>query len=250
MKTLARSGSGYWEMTRNPLVCVLFVLPLLVAYEAGMHLADGARTSARNGADVWVRELLTGFGFVPLAAPALILLVLLCWGLWRRQGLPHDPFGVALGMTLESGLFAVGLFGLSQALAPFIALLQGSGLMLSTPPLRAGLDPTVQQILRYLGAGLYEETLFRLLLFSGLWLLFLCWDMPAGLALLLAGFCSALGFAAAHHLGPHGEVFHPLIFLFRTLAGGYFACLFHLRGFGIAVGTHAGYDVLVGLMLR
>jgi len=100
---------------------------------------------------------------------------------------------------------------------------------------------------RYVGAGLYEETLFRLLLFSGLWALFLLWDMPSSMAFLLAALSSALAFAGAHHVGVHGEPFHPLVFFFRTMAGLYFGWVFHFRGFGIAVGAHAGYDVMVGL---
>ncbi|MBC8113461.1 MAG: CPBP family intramembrane metalloprotease, partial [Candidatus Saccharimonas sp.] len=38
-------------------------------------------------------------------------------------------------------------------------------------------------------------------------------------------------------------------FIFRTLAGMFFAALFFLRGFGITVGTHAVYDVFVGIVL-
>ena len=42
---------------------------------------------------------------------------------------------------------------------------------------------------------------------------------------------------------------HIYVFLFRMLAGIYFALLFRLRGFGIAVGTHAFYDIIVGVTL-
>ena len=34
---------------------------------------------------------------------------------------------------------------------------------------------------------------------------------------------------------------------FRAAAGLYFTCLYVGRGFGVAVGAHAGYDVLVGV---
>jgi hypothetical protein len=37
------------------------------------------------------------------------------------------------------------------------------------------------------------------------------------------------------------------VFLFRTMAGVYFALLFQFRGFAVAAGAHACYDVLVGL---
>jgi hypothetical protein len=37
-------------------------------------------------------------------------------------------------------------------------------------------------------------------------------------------------------------------FVFRTVAGLFFSALFIYRGFGIAAGTHAAYDMLVGLV--
>jgi hypothetical protein len=37
-------------------------------------------------------------------------------------------------------------------------------------------------------------------------------------------------------------------FLFRTLAGVYFAVVFAMRGFGITAGTHAFYDVMATVM--
>ena len=58
---------------------------------------------------------------------------------------------------------------------------------------------------------------------------------------------TSLLFSAAHYVGPCGDPFRWLTFLFRFLAGVFFAVLFRYRGFGIAAGTHAFYDVLVGL---
>jgi membrane protease YdiL (CAAX protease family) len=104
-------------------------------------------------------------------------------------------------------------------------------------------------MLSYAGAGIYEEVLFRLLLLSALRWLGRQAELPAWGALALAGLVSALLFSLAHHVGLQGEVFDAQVFLFRTLAGLYFAALYLCRGFGIAVGAHAGYDVLVGLML-
>ena len=54
-------------------------------------------------------------------------------------------------------------------------------------------------------------------------------------------------FSAAHYIGPAGDKFGWTTFLFRFLAGAYFAVLFRCRGFGIAAGTHAFYDVLLCL---
>jgi len=37
-------------------------------------------------------------------------------------------------------------------------------------------------------------------------------------------------------------------FVFRTLAGVYFAVLFAVRGFGITAGTHALYDIMAAVI--
>ena len=67
---------------------------------------------------------------------------------------------------------------------------------------------------------------------------------PESSALAVTG--SALLFALAHHAGSPGEPFTWFAFIFRWMAGVFFAWVFILRGFGIAVGTHTMYDILVG----
>jgi membrane protease YdiL (CAAX protease family) len=45
------------------------------------------------------------------------------------------------------------------------------------------------------------------------------------------------------------EPFHAAVFLYRTIAGFYFAWIYQLRGLGVAVGAHAGYNLLIGLLI-
>lgn len=236
----------YWEATRHPWACVLFVLPLLVLYEVGLFLCGPtAPEHLRNGADVWLRLGLAAAGVSPLyGAPLFLLLALLGWALIYRGPAPRDWFGAWAGMLVESALFAACLYGLSVGLWPLLHVLPAVSLEHASTT-----EPALQYIVRYLGAGIYEETVFRLLLFSGLFAFLNCLALPERWALVLAAVASALLFAAAHNLGPHGEPFHPYIFLFRTIAGLFFAWLFCVRGFGIAVGAHTGYDVLVGVLL-
>ena len=99
----------------------------------------------------------------------------------------------------------------------------------------------------FLGAGIYEELLFRLILLSWLaGLLRLCGIGP-GRALAVAVVASSLIFSTAHYVVPGGDKLQWFSFVFRFLAGAFFAILYIYRGFGIAVGAHAGYDLLVGL---
>jgi len=251
-------SKGYWSATRHPFACALFVLPLLIFYEAGLYfLGPASMDEARNGADAWLRGILQQIGISPLyGAPVLLLGVLLVWSIWRGTDHPDDYLGVCVGMTVESVLCALGLLCLSQFLFP---LLQMLGNVLETPTVRLvtlstspAATPRVawEQIVGFVGAGIYEETLFRLLLYSGLAALLLLLDMPRWFGLSAAALASALAFAGAHNLGPHGEPFQMVVFLFRTCAGIYFTWVYHVRGFGIAVGAHASYDVLVGVVLR
>jgi membrane protease YdiL (CAAX protease family) len=105
----------------------------------------------------------------------------------------------------------------------------------------------VGQVVAFCGAGLYEEVLFRLLLFSaaarlaGLAGLGGWWKIAAAVA------STSLLFALAHYVGAGGDAWALPSFCFRFLAGAFFALLFVSRGFGITAGTHAAYDVLVGV---
>ena len=60
----------YWQQSRRPLTSLAFVTPLLAVYEAGV-LWLGPQ-AMRNGADVWMRQILRLAGFHPVlfAAPA------------------------------------------------------------------------------------------------------------------------------------------------------------------------------------
>jgi membrane protease YdiL (CAAX protease family) len=236
---------SYLLATRHPWPCLLFLLPLLIAYEGGVIWLGGAHPDAlRNGADAWLRWGLESFGLPPLYwPPAVIATVFAFWSLLRTPDRPADLLGVVSGMGIESVLFALGLWGISQGLLP---LLTRTGLTLDVPPRS---EEAVGQVITYVGAGIYEEVLFRLVLFSTLDRLLSLMRTPWPLAPALAALGSAACFAAAHHIGPFGEPYDGSVFLFRMLAGLYFALLFRLRGFGVAVGAHACYDVLVGVAI-
>jgi membrane protease YdiL (CAAX protease family) len=239
---MAKPGT-YFPATRHPWPCLLFVLPILLAYEAGVLLLGGPHPeTVRNGADHWLRTQLISLGVPYSWVPPLVLALGFagwCWA--RRAERPGDMVGVLSGMVIESVTFALGLWGVSRALAP---LLQGLGVELAVDTAR---EDALRLVITYLGAGIYEEALFRLLLFSALSRLMRLIEVPGLIALLLAAVASATLFSSAHHWGPHGQAYSNYLFLFRLVAGLYFALLYHARGFGIAVGAHACYNVMVSV---
>ena len=240
-----RSQAGYFTATRHPWPCLLFLLPLLAAYEGGVLWLGGTHPEAlRNGADTWLHWGLEAFGLSQLYwAPCLTALVFLVWSWRRRHDRPDDLVELLIGMGLESMAFAGGLLALSRSVGP---LLDRLGVALDLAP---ATDQALTGVITFVGAGIYEEVLFRLVLFGGLFALGRRLDVPFLLAFPIAALTAAVLFAAAHHAGPYGEGFDGYVFFFRTLAGLYFTLLFQLRGFGIAVGAHACYDVLVGVVL-
>lgn len=227
----------YRRATQHPLPCLFFLLPLLIAYEVSVWYVP-AGEAMRNGADSWLRWCLDFCGLSQLYwAPVFVACFFLAWSWLRRDDVPDDLPGVCVGMAIESLTFGLGLWVLYHSLGTFLHLSVGS----------AETGCTFQRIVTYIGAGIYEEVLFRLLLYSALVFVFRFFRMWPLLAMVLAAATSAVFFSAAHHAGPYGEPFNDQVFLFRALAGIYFAALYQARGFGIAVGAHVCYDVLVGL---
>jgi membrane protease YdiL (CAAX protease family) len=99
-----------------------------------------------------------------------------------------------------------------------------------------------------LGAGIYEELVFRVILVSGLaWMArrVLGWTTTAsGVFAVVVG---ALIFSAFHYIGPYGDRLELGSFTFRAVAGVLFSGLYLLRGFGITAWTHALYDVFLAV---
>ncbi|CAN5191651.1 CPBP family glutamic-type intramembrane protease [soil metagenome] len=238
---------SYYAATRHPWACLVFLVPLLAAYEFGVLWLGGPNAIAyRNGADAWLRWGLERYGFGQVfAAPALIVGIFLVRSFLGWKDRPTNLFAVTFGMLVESLVFAILLWMISRN---FLLLLDQAGVnLLQLPPAPSAAGP----IITYVGAGIYEEVIFRLGLFSIAAFLLQMLLFPKPFAYTLAAVAAALVFAGAHHIGPYGESpIKPEVFLFRVCAGLFFTALYVFRGFGIAVGAHAGYDILVGVVLQ
>ncbi|MGE5195486.1 MAG: type II CAAX prenyl endopeptidase Rce1 family protein [Deltaproteobacteria bacterium] len=239
----------YWALARQPLHCLLFLLPLLATYEIGVGLVHGGGDAARNGADHWMRSGLRLAGFEhPLLLPVVVVGLLAAWhvvGQFRWKPSAATLFG----MLAESVLFGVCLVILGQlqdlAFRPHLGpMAQGahSAVPLSHPD-------NLPRLISYVGAGVYEEVLFRLGLVPVVYGLLRAILIPRKMAMILTVVATSLLFSAAHYVGPAADQFTMFSFVFRATAGVFFAGLFVLRGFGITVGSHAAYDLLVGILI-
>jgi membrane protease YdiL (CAAX protease family) len=254
--TTATSAVEYRRISRRPLVSLVFIAPMLLLYEVGVLALGGHAT--RNGADVWLRTTIEQLGIGQyFLLPVLVCGLLLAWHYLRRDPWTVPP-RVLVCMAAEALMFALVLLLIARiqgvvfsklhtAFAAEITLATGAPLGLFS------------HMIGYLGAGIYEELLFRLMLLPvAIAALIGCGVQPQT-SVIVAVILTSLLFSAAHYrldlwFGPwhletaYGDVWGWYSFTFRSLAGVYFAVLFQTRGFGIAAGAHAFYDIAVALM--
>lgn len=230
----------YLRDSSNLLNSVILVLPLFVIYQIGVLTTGGVQ----NGVDFITSFLrFTVFGgntlyYVLFNLGVLIALAGAALALRHKQRFSPKVFGLVIAESTFYGLLLGGLIGM---------VLSKVGI---DPSLAAGdagaqLGPMDNFILS-LGAGLYEELVFRLLMLGGTVFVLTkvagVKKVPAAIATIIV---TSLLFSAVHYVGSMADPFTLYSFSFRFLAGIFFAVLFYLRGFAVAVYTHAIYDVIV-----
>ena len=244
----------YWSDAKRPLACLMFLFPLLVVYEVGVLWIGGDQHQLlRNGADYWMRGGLQSLG----ADVSFLLPLLICTGLLGWHGIRKYPWSVSretfYGMFGESLLFAFALVIVGQlhdlAFQRWTEVPQLNQVV-------AAADANIQAprsvvlAVCFVGAGVYEEVMFRLCLLPAMFGAFRLTGMANGWAAFLAVFITSLCFSSAHYIGAAADQFPLFSFTFRAVAGLFFATLYLLRGFGITVGCHAFYDLLVGVVMQ
>jgi membrane protease YdiL (CAAX protease family) len=223
---------------RNLLTSLILVFPLFVAYQVGVLFT----WPVLNGADFLTLLLFAALGLTLWGYLLFLACVVVGFGLTLALLKRKQRFnGKVLGpVVLESAIYALTMGSL-------IVLFMTQVLGIS-PALAAGLPQRglVAKVVMSLGAGVYEETVFRLGLLSACIVLF---DRVLGMsrwaAVVGAFLASSVIFSAAHYLPPTGDPFALGSFTFRVLAGIMFGILYRLRGLAVAVYTHAFYDIFV-----
>ena len=274
---------SYLERTSRPIYAIVFLLPFIIFYEVGTF---GINTDILNQSQirvvafVWMQNLLesVGFGgkFAWVAPPVAVVVILVAmqitsrkqWRLWLGDIVP---------MAVECVLLAVPLIVLtlfltsSKGAESNIGRFENSAIRIQTEvptncssvvynrlsSTAGGTDKNepnralLTNIVTGIGAGIYEELVFRLILICILMLLLQdVLRLNHKNSIVLSVLISAALFSAHHHIDffsgqPNAaDPFNLTRFAFRTMAGIYFAVLFAIRGFGITAGTHAFYNII------
>ncbi|MEX0774851.1 MAG: CPBP family intramembrane glutamic endopeptidase [Phycisphaeraceae bacterium] len=237
----------YFGRSQLPLQSLFFLLPLVVLYEVGtlIYATDYQHgTTLYIQARLWLLGFFQWFGVSGFLLPGLIVVAALVgWHIARKDRWELEP-KLYLIMLIESAALAVPLLFFMSVMSrhPAPAAYAIDGLQLT---LGAGqVSPWQAQAVFAIGAGIYEELLFRLVAIALLHFLLVdvlavpdIWGSLAAIAI------SSVAFALYHFSGNRDFAWTP--FFLYTAAGVYLACVYVLRGIGIAAGTHAVYDILV-----
>lgn len=227
---------SYFFTSRSSFYSFLFTIPLFFVYEISiLFLSKDDIIVVRNGADFLMRNILESFdiyglyalGFVFFFGFALSFIFFIKAD--RKKELKSN---FLFFMFIESVLWS---FILYLMLSKFmLVLMNPMGKMI------------LQQVTLAIGAGIYEEFLFRVLLIAGLTRLLgfiFLWKQLSRkiVALIISGGI----FSAFHFMGEYGDFFSMELFLLRFFAGIILGVLYLFRGFGITAYTHSIYDLIV-----
>lgn len=233
-----RRDFEYADTSRGLWVSFLFILPIMGLYEFALMASGSDLNNAVNSA--------LKVPFRILGAKGLLWFNLMLIPAFLWVGCRHEREGGEVGMRLfllmlgESICWGIMLSALTllplkmvwpNSLSPPICRLELLGIILSV------------------GAGVYEELLFRHLL-AGEVYRYLVYNRGwtgarETLAVVLVLVGSSALFSGMHYWGPYGDTLSLTSFLFRFGAGMALCIIYFTRGLGIAVYAHATYDVLL-----
>ena len=234
--------SDYVQQTHWPLNGLLFLLPMLLFFHGGLWLSDTGEIYSLLAMNHLSRLLQFFLGATTPYLPAVaVVVVLLLLHVLRKDPWTFRPT-VLVGMAGESAIWMMPLIALvllvNKMSLPAAALAATEG------------RSVLPWLLLAVGAGVYEEFIFRLA-FIGLAMLLLTKVFLFRLSVIAFGAVVASGvcFSLYHFTAEQvfGSPFPWFEFVFRALAGVYLGLVYLYRGFGIAVGTHAAWDIYVFL---
>ncbi len=242
--------SRYTELSTDPLHILLFLLPLVLFYEATLVYSRTSGVVDSVAAHELIYRFLRAFGDAALYLPGIVLIgILLVMKIARRDAWRVRASVFPL-MAVESVVWAIPLLVIAALLSttPAVGVMGNAG---GTGAVGGDLSgvPLLGRIALSIGAGLYEELLFRLLFVSVAAMLLrniarVSDTWAAGLAIALA----AIAFTFYHQSGNPATVTARRLLYF--VAGCFLGLLFVMRGFGIVVGAHAVYDLFVLLAFQ
>lgn len=244
----------YWDHSRQPLQILVFLLPLVVFYELAMlsflRRADATFTNLAHKALLTMFDAAGVHGLGWYLPGVVLVVVLLVSHLLSGRGWQVHP-STLCGMVVESVALTLPLLALGQLVARLQHTVLAAGFGGGNSAADVAAFDLGGRIAFSVGAGLYEELVFRMLLCNVIHAIV----VDVGKASQRTGVIWAVGvssvlFMAYHWIGAAPGASTVAVSAFYLTAGVYFGLLYLWRGFGIVVGVHALYDIITVLLMK
>lgn len=234
----------YFSDTKNLLYSFLISLPLFLAYELLILISQPDSSQiVRISVDSWFKSVFSLFG---VNAVSITLLIVALFGMYilykEREQLRELRFKYFPAMIGESTIYAVLVTLVATYFVSMVFAISANDPISTLTGL--------QKFALSLGAGLYEELFFRVILVSVLiWVFQKVFNNKNWAAITAAVILSAFLFSMVHYVGSMGDPFTLSSFAYRFVFGLMLNGIYVWRGFGIAAWTHALYDLMVLFIL-
>ena len=230
--------SKYFSLSRNDFYSIIVVTPLFILYQIlGFFNNYESDLIVKNSADVFIRHFFQHFSLKHAGLIHLIcFMLIISFIVFKNKDLfisSELKLSFLFGMIAESFLHSISLLvlmSLTYKLLPLSIFLFNNHIM--------------ENIYLSIGAGIWEELLFRYFLISFLLFIFnkIMYDFSSLSYIMIIIISSAL-FSYYHFIGIYSDIINISIFVYRFIAGIILSIIFIFRGLGIAVYTHTFYDL-------
>lgn len=245
----------YLVATRTPFYGVVLTVPLLLLYEFFIIFFRYDQDNyARNAADVWIKYVIQFFGAHGTFAFGMIILLLVVFGFISMVRTKQDiRLNYIVYLIFESSAYAWMLAFIASWLTSVVLV-------------HLWIDKQTQfNLVLALGAGVYEELIFRVIGYGLVpFIVLAIFRLPDVLKRGSSDFIKSVNRHIGIEIKLFAAVFSSILFawlhnidtfsltdyttLFRFFMGMLFCLLYEIRGIAVVVWTHSLYDIFVFLL--
>jgi len=228
----------YVDYTKSIITSILFIFPFLFLYEfIAFFKFSNQSYQIRNTADIIIRDFIGLFTdnvmFLYSVAIATIFIFIFISKFSEIKKYKFNLKYISL-MYLEGLSWGLVLIVFLNGFTYFNSTYQG-----------IIVDDYLLSFYFCVGAGIWEELLFRLICINFIFFLLKYFRFSTLLSLILSFTISSVFFSLFHYIGTMGDTFTIYSFIYRFLGGFYLSILYYYRGIGISMMTHFVYDFLL-----
>ena len=225
----------YFYYTKNNIVSLFFIFPFFLMYEIlSSILFDESNYIIRNSADIIFRDILSIITNNTFLTFNSLLLIGISAYLIINYNKTDDNFNLLFMFLMFIEGVVLGII--------LVFLLNGFDF------LNLNYDYYLYDynfmFYSCLGAGIWEEILFRFI-FLNLFILITSKFFNKYSSLIISVFVSSLLFSLFHYIGSLCDVFILYTFIIRLFGGIYLSIVYLYRGLGISMISHIIYDFIL-----